>query len=186
MMTAYEKYLTEILLNFVNTVDSFKEQQDALATPDDLAYFLEENNLPAGGEVTEDDVRDVIALRERLRQAFTAPAAESMALASELLAQGVVTLGVGAAANEAACITFNVTGGNLASRLGVLAGAGLIFAHREYGAERLKICAAAPCVEVFIDQSKNKSRRFCGDTCANRHNVAQYRERQKESAEARH
>lgn len=177
-MTAYERYLVELLVDFVNTVDPFGTPTDALATPQDLAAFLADHGIPADG-ISAKDVAETRALRERLRVAFTAPQAESAGLAGELLAQAVVTLGVGAAADEAACITFNVVGGSVASRIGALASAGLIFAGREYGAERLKQCAAAPCVDVFIDQSKNKSRRFCGDTCSNRHNVAQYRERQR-------
>jgi predicted RNA-binding Zn ribbon-like protein len=42
---------------------------------------------------------------------------------------------------------------------------------------RLRYCAAAGCDNVMIDLSKNRSRRFCGLTCANRVNVAAYRSR---------
>ena len=43
---------------------------------------------------------------------------------------------------------------------------------------RLRRCAAAHCDNVHIDLSKNRSRRFCGISCANRTNVAAYRTRQ--------
>jgi predicted RNA-binding Zn ribbon-like protein len=42
---------------------------------------------------------------------------------------------------------------------------------------RLRYCAAADCDNVMIDLSKNRSRRFCSLTCANRVNVAAYRSR---------
>ena len=42
---------------------------------------------------------------------------------------------------------------------------------------RLRYCAAPDCDNVMIDLSKNRSRRFCGLTCANRVNVANYRSR---------
>jgi len=42
---------------------------------------------------------------------------------------------------------------------------------------RLRICAASDCDDVVVDLSKNRSRRFCGLTCANRVNVAAYRSR---------
>jgi predicted RNA-binding Zn ribbon-like protein len=42
---------------------------------------------------------------------------------------------------------------------------------------RLRVCAAADCDDVLVDLSKNRSRRFCGLTCANRVNVAAYRSR---------
>ena len=45
----------------------------------------------------------------------------------------------------------------------------------EYG--RLRVCAADDCDDVVIDLSKNRSRRFCSLTCANRVNVAAYRSR---------
>jgi predicted RNA-binding Zn ribbon-like protein len=42
---------------------------------------------------------------------------------------------------------------------------------------RLRYCAAADCDDVMVDLSKNRSRRFCSLTCANRVNVAAYRSR---------
>src|SRR5215469_7270841 len=33
---------------------------------------------------------------------------------------------------------------------------------------RLRVCAASDCDDVLVDLSKNRSRRFCGITCANR------------------
>jgi predicted RNA-binding Zn ribbon-like protein len=44
--------------------------------------------------------------------------------------------------------------------------------------DRLRPCAAPDCDNVHVDLSKNRSRRFCGTTCANRVNVAAYRSRQ--------
>lgn len=46
---------------------------------------------------------------------------------------------------------------------------------------RLRYCAAPDCDNVMIDLSKNRSRRFCGLTCANRVNVANYRSRRNAS-----
>lgn len=42
---------------------------------------------------------------------------------------------------------------------------------------RLRVCAADDCDHVLVDLSRNRSRRFCGVTCANRVNVAAYRSR---------
>jgi predicted RNA-binding Zn ribbon-like protein len=46
---------------------------------------------------------------------------------------------------------------------------------------RLRYCAAGDCDDVMIDLSKNRSRRFCSLTCANRVNVAAYRSRRSAS-----
>ena len=42
---------------------------------------------------------------------------------------------------------------------------------------RLRVCAADDCDDVLVDLSKNRSRRFCSLTCANRVNVAAFRSR---------
>jgi predicted RNA-binding Zn ribbon-like protein len=46
---------------------------------------------------------------------------------------------------------------------------------------RLRHCAAGDCDDVLVDLSKNRSRRFCSLTCANRVNVAAYRSRRNAS-----
>ena len=46
---------------------------------------------------------------------------------------------------------------------------------------RLRVCAALDCEDVLVDLSKNRSRRFCSLTCANRVNVAAYRSRRSAS-----
>ncbi len=45
--------------------------------------------------------------------------------------------------------------------------------------DRLRVCAADDCADVYVDLSKNRSRRFCGSGCGNRANVAAYRERRR-------
>jgi predicted RNA-binding Zn ribbon-like protein len=49
----------------------------------------------------------------------------------------------------------------------------------DYGFERLGICAADSCADVFVDTSRNKSRRYCNDVCSTRTNVAAHRARAK-------
>ena len=44
---------------------------------------------------------------------------------------------------------------------------------------RLAICADATCDGIVLDLTRNRSRRFCSTTCANRNAVAAYRARRK-------
>jgi predicted RNA-binding Zn ribbon-like protein len=46
---------------------------------------------------------------------------------------------------------------------------------------RLTTCADQNCAGVVLDLTRNRSRRFCSTTCANRNAVAAYRLRQKHS-----
>jgi predicted RNA-binding Zn ribbon-like protein len=65
----------------------------------------------------------------------------------------------------------------LADRMAVEAAMALADVIRSDQLERLRTCAADDCEEVVVDLSKNRSRRFCSLSCANRVNVAAYRQR---------
>ncbi|HUY60380.1 MAG TPA: CGNR zinc finger domain-containing protein [Candidatus Dormibacteraeota bacterium] len=47
-----------------------------------------------------------------------------------------------------------------------------------HGAGRLGVCAAERCDRVYVDTSRNGSRRFCGPACLNRTKMAVFRARQ--------
>jgi predicted RNA-binding Zn ribbon-like protein len=67
----------------------------------------------------------------------------------------------------------------LAERMAVEAAMAMVDVVRAGELERLRICAADDCDDVYVDLSKNRSRRFCGVACSNRTNVAAYRARQR-------
>jgi predicted RNA-binding Zn ribbon-like protein len=54
----------------------------------------------------------------------------------------------------------------------------------DLGPDRLGVCQASPCTNVFVDTSPNRSRRYCSERCSSRANVAAYRARQKAVASA--
>ena len=54
----------------------------------------------------------------------------------------------------------------------------------DLGPNRLGVCAAPPCTDVFVDTSPNQSRRYCTERCSSRANVAAFRARQKAVASA--
>jgi predicted RNA-binding Zn ribbon-like protein len=65
----------------------------------------------------------------------------------------------------------------LADRMAVEAAMAFTDVIRTRQLDRLRLCAADDCGNVHVDLSKNRSRRFCGTSCANRTNVAAYRAR---------
>lgn len=65
----------------------------------------------------------------------------------------------------------------LADRMAVEAAMAMVDVVRVGELRRLRTCAAGDCDDVLVDLSKNRSRRFCGATCANRVNVAAFRAR---------
>jgi predicted RNA-binding Zn ribbon-like protein len=50
---------------------------------------------------------------------------------------------------------------------------------RAFELSRLSVCADDRCGGLVLDLSRNRSRRFCSTTCANRNAVAAYRARRR-------
>ena len=48
-----------------------------------------------------------------------------------------------------------------------------------HGWQRLGVCSAEGCDDVYVDTSRNASRRYCSNTCASRSTVAAYRARRR-------
>lgn len=71
-------------------------------------------------------------------------------------------------------------GGSPVEQLGAAA-LGLAQFVTEHGIGRLGRCAAGDCDHVYLDTSTNHSRRYCGERCASRANVAAYRARRRAS-----
>ena len=70
-----------------------------------------------------------------------------------------------------------------ASRMVVEAAMAMIDVVRAGEVSRLKRCGADDCEGVFVDLSRNRSKRFCSTTCGNRVAAAAYRERQSRRGE---
>ena len=135
-----------------------------------LEVFLDKHLVEPRRAATAADVDAVHALRPRLRALWQATDAET----TEPLATLVNELLRDSGARP------RLTDHDAALEHRIAAQAGFAFADvvrlRETG--RLRHCEAPDCDAVFVDLSKNRSRRYC-DTgnCGNRQHVAAYRER---------
>lgn len=67
----------------------------------------------------------------------------------------------------------------LADRIAVEAAMALVDVMRQQELDRLLVCDAESCADVLVDLSKNRSRRYCSTSCANRVNVAAFRARRR-------
>jgi len=67
----------------------------------------------------------------------------------------------------------------LAEQLTTTVAMGLSQVVVQHGWQRLGVCSAEGCDDVYVDTSRNASRRYCSNTCASRSTVAAYRARQK-------
>lgn len=64
--------------------------------------------------------------------------------------------------------------------LGAVTAMGLASVIVEHGVNRFGVCGSATCADVFVDTSRNRSRRHCSNTCSTREAVAAYRKRKTE------
>jgi predicted RNA-binding Zn ribbon-like protein len=67
--------------------------------------------------------------------------------------------------------------GSVADRYAAMSVISLALLLSQLGADRFGICAIASCDQVYIDGSRNKSRRYCDDHSAARTNVTSLRQR---------
>jgi predicted RNA-binding Zn ribbon-like protein len=143
-----------------------------------LRYYLGFHGYEdAAAAVDEADVPRARELRERLREAFDATAEEdAVATLNAILAEhgrpprleragGEWRFRYGP--DERAGIEF----------LAAPTALGLLETIREHGLSRFGRCRAHPCRCVFVDRSRNRSRRYCCDLCADRANQAAARRR---------
>jgi predicted RNA-binding Zn ribbon-like protein len=161
-----------------------------LTDVDTLEVFLDKHQVEPRRPATPADLDAVHALRPRLRAVWAATSPET----TELLADLVNDLLRDSGARPRLTNHgggwgwhLHVTGPDAPLEHRIAAQAGFALADlvrlRETG--RLRRCEASDCDAVFVDLSKNRSRRYC-DTgnCGNRQHVAAYRERRAERGAA--
>jgi len=158
-------------------------EPERLQTPEDIDRFLAGQGISAP-TATGEDVAGVRTFREELRTLFDETRAEPdradqlNAMLGRVpvvlsLQPETYSLGVRAPAS--------VTLFDQVYCAGVV---GLASSVSRHGFSRLRICAADPCRDAFIDTSKKGSRRFCSLKCANRRHVATFRQRKREGNSA--
>jgi predicted RNA-binding Zn ribbon-like protein len=154
---------------------------EGLRAPADVQAFAHRYAFHGGG-ATQADVSRLRAYRERLDAVALACAAGDQAAATGLLNALLAETGaipqVVAHDGRGPHIHVSRPSAPLADRMAAhlaMGLAGLVVAGET---DRVRSCESPDCREVFIDFSRNRSRRYCDNrTCGNRVHVAAYRAR---------
>lgn len=158
-------------------VNTDRGDTDELADIAALDAFVEEWGWTGSRTHDQAELEAVTALRPRLAQLWDMSEDEAVQLVNVLLrdANALPQL----VKHDAWEYHIHATSPQvpLADRMAVDAAMAFADLIRFSELARLRHCAAADCDNVLVDLSKNRSRRFCSLTCANRVNVANYRSR---------
>lgn len=179
----FSHYSDETVQTAVDLVNSYEVFDDIehLATPADLQRFLDEHGgafCPPDFDITDRDLHEVRALRSRLREVFLArDEAEAASVLNDILADVTATPRV-SVHGAAPHLHFEPVKASPSRWLGAVTAMGLSVALIDGGLARFGVCGSSTCEDVYVDTSRNRSRRHCSETCTTRENVAAYRERQ--------
>lgn len=165
-------------------VNTDRPGADSLPDVGSLDAFLERWGWTGARRGDRTELDQVRALRPRLRRLWDLDEDGVASLVNEIL-------------REARALPQLVTHGEwgyhlhatppdapLAHRMAVEAAMAFVDVVRQQELGRRRICDAGDCSNVLVDLSKNRSRRYCSTSCANRVNVAAFRARQAHSPSA--
>ncbi|MEU7104136.1 CGNR zinc finger domain-containing protein [Streptomyces sp. NPDC046215] len=168
--------LAEDLVNTYNIVRNIEK----LPEVDGLSALFADHGMSPAAPLTEDDLAAAHRLRPVLREVFDAPdAPTAVTLLNRVLAEhhavphytdhdGSWHLHVASPAASPV------------DQYAANAAMGLLAVVTTSGTERLHVCVGNRCAEVFVDTSRNQSRRFCSPLiCGNRASAAAHRARRK-------
>ena len=160
-------------VHLVNTA----EEPDTLASTDEFRAFLDAH--PYTGRIDRDaaEMASVRELRPRLRVMLLAPRDEMVDAINGALQD--VTLDARLVRHDDADWHLHAVADDrpLAERILAETAMALIDVVRAEEGARISVCEDGTCSAVALDLTRNRSRRYCSTTCANRNAVAAYRAR---------
>ena len=165
-----------LAVDLVNSRAGGEEQLPDVAA---LRVFLDEHDVSGSRSLSRDDLEEVHALRPRLRAVWAArDMRQAAAVVNGMVAEAGALPQLTDHDGFAWHLHWTAPSARVASRLAADVGMALAEVLRDEGADRLRSCEAPSCDAVFVDLSRNRSRRYC-DTgnCGNRMHVAAYRAR---------
>jgi predicted RNA-binding Zn ribbon-like protein len=167
-----------LAIDLANTLDPYLGEPERLPDDKALRRFLGEHGIDA--PANRHDLQRCRALRERLLHVMTAPsAAELVDRLNAILAEVFTGAEVAARADGDWALALTPRPRlRVDERLAAISLGELVDLISTLGPERIRICTAAPCREVFVDTSRNGGRLYCSRRCANRLNATRHRHRQ--------
>lgn len=177
----FEDYAA-LATDLVSSRPDGRSPDDPLANAAGLRAFLA--SRPWMAERAGDaDVAPLVGLRADLRQVFDAAgegrSAEMVRVLNGLLTRHRPRPSISGHDNSDWHLHLAPTDIAVADEYAAGAVMGLTMAFLDLGPDRFGTCADERCGGVFLDTSRNRSRRYCSERCATRANVAALRSRRR-------
>jgi predicted RNA-binding Zn ribbon-like protein len=176
----HERDSIALAVALANTWDVLNDPPEHLDHVELLRLILRAFGLDDEAEEARDgDLAPLRAMRDRLRTAFAA--VDEAAAVEELnaLAREAGAIPQLAPKNGGWSFRYGVGRRPLVDELAGRASIALLGVIAEGGWSRFGRCAASPCCCVFVDRSRNRSRRYCCHYCADRATQAAARRRRR-------
>jgi predicted RNA-binding Zn ribbon-like protein len=158
-------------------VNTAQNDSESLATVKQLDEFARTWGWTGSRTHDAHELASVQALRPTLAQLWTADEDHAVNIVNKLLRSGHALPQLVKHDEWDYHVHATASDAPLAERMAVEAAMAMSDVIRMKELDRLQMCAGTDCSDVFVDLSKNRSRRFCSSTCSNRTNVAAYRAR---------
>jgi predicted RNA-binding Zn ribbon-like protein len=168
---------TEVALAAAAALVNTAQDTDELGTVEELDAFVARWGWTGSRRGTVPELREVQALRLRLRALWHADEEQAVAIVNELLRDFHALPQLVKHDDWDYHIHAAPPDAPLAARMAVEAAMAMVDVIRMKELDRLRVCAAPDCDDVHVDLSKNRSRQYCTTRCSNRVNVAAFRAR---------
>jgi len=168
---------TEVSLRAAVTLVNTAAEPDTLTEISQLDAFYDEHRFTGRHDRDVAELEAMRALRPVLRELLTAERDDAAALVNTLLADAQAVPQLRRHDGLDWHIHAVPADAPLDRRVAVETAMAMIDVIRADELSRLSVCADQRCDGLVLDLSRNRSRRFCSTTCANRNAVAAYRAR---------
>jgi predicted RNA-binding Zn ribbon-like protein len=168
---------TELSLQAAVTLANSALAPDTMTTPEELEAFYREYEYTGRRDHDPAELDDVRAIRGELRELLTGERADAVEIVNRMLAEAHALPQL--VRHDAFDWHLHAVDPRapLPTRIKVETAMAMIDVIRADEMSRLGVCADTDCGGVVLDLSRNRSRRYCSITCANRNAVAAYRAR---------
>ena len=182
MILPRERDSIALAVALANTWDVLNDPPEHLDDVGLLRVILREFGLHEQATRAEEaDLAPLRGLRDRLRRAFEAEGEEAAVRELNAIAREASAIPQLERGNGHWEFRYGRGERSLTSELAGKTSVALLGVIEQEGWTRFGLCAASPCCCVFIDRSRNRSRRYCCHYCADRATQAAARRRRKAS-----